>query len=140
MFGESPLAIPLYFERTTYPAIQDRMKSLIQNQEEALAAHELARSQMADQRKSMFVPFTKGDQVWLDPRNLKTIYHKKMKPKWEGPFFITEVLGPVTYRLQPELEEGEEVYDMETILNHRKRGQGYQYFVKWWGYPITNAS
>ena len=31
MFGESPLAIPLLFERTKYPAIQDRMKSLIQN-------------------------------------------------------------------------------------------------------------
>ena len=29
---------------------------------------------------------------------------------------------------------------METILNHRKRGRGYQYFVKWWGYPITDAS
>ena len=103
----------------------------------------------------MFVPFTKGDQVWLDSRNLKTIYHKKMKPNREGPFFITEVLGPVTYRLQllvawrihdvfhaallrlykengiygedfvkppPELKEGEEVYDVETILNHRKRG------------------
>ena len=149
------------------------MKSLIQNREEALAAHELARSRMADQRKSMFVPFTKGDQVWLDSRNLKTIYHKKMKPNREGPFFITEVLGPVTYRLQlpatwqihdvfhaallrpykenriygenfvkppPELEEGEEVYNVETILNHRKRGRGYQYFVKWQGYPITDAS
>ena len=149
------------------------MKSLIQNREEALAAHELARSRMADRQKSMFVLFTKGDQVWLDSRNLKTIYHKKMKPKREGPFFITEVLGQVTYRLQllaawrihdvfhaallrpykengiyeenfvkppPELEEGEEVYDVETILNHRKRGRGYQYFVKWQGYPITNAS
>ena len=149
------------------------MKSLIQNREEALAAHELARSRMADWRKSSFVPFTKEDQVWLDLRNLKTIYHKKMKPKQEGPFFITEVLGPVTYRLQlpaawrihdvfhaallrpykenriygenfvkppPELEEGKEVYDVETILNHRKRGRGYQYFVKWQGYPITNAS
>ena len=91
----------------------------------------------------------------LDSRNLKTIYHKKMKPKREGPFPITEVLGPVTYRLQlpatwqihdvfhaallrpykendvygknfteppAELEEGEEVYEVETILNHRKRG------------------
>ena len=43
-------------------------------------------------------------------------------------------------KLPPELEEGEEVYDMETILNHRKRGQDYQYFVKWRGYPITDAS
>ena len=78
-----------------------------------------------------------------------------MKPKREGPFPITEVLGPVTYRLQlpvtwqihnvfhaallrpykendvygnnfteplAELEEGEEVYEVEIILNHWKRG------------------
>jgi len=173
MFGESPVAIPLSYENTKYPAMEDRMKVLLRNREEALAAHELARSRMADRRKSTFIPFTKGDQVWLDSRNLKTIYHKKMKPKREGPFLITEVLGPVTYRLQlpaawrihnvfhaallrpykengvygenfvkppPELEEGEEVYEVETILNHRKRGRSYQYFVKWRGYPITDAS
>ena len=107
---------------------------------------------MADRRKSTFSPFRKGDQVWLDSRNLKTMYHKKMKPKHEGPFTITEVFGPVTYRLQlptswrihnifhatllkpyretetygqnfteppPELLEGEEVYEIENILNHR---------------------
>ena len=78
-----------------------------------------------------------------------------MKPKREGPFVITEVLGLVTYRLllpaswqihnvfhatllrkykenkvygenfmepPPELVEGEEVYEVETILNHRNRG------------------
>jgi len=96
-----------------------------------------------------------------------------MKPKREGPFEITEVLGPVTYRLKlpnswrihnvfhatllkqyketetygdnftnppPELVEGEEVYEVETILNHRKRGRGYQYYIKWKGYPISDAS
>ena len=74
-----------------------------------------------------------------------------MKPKQEGPFPITEVLGPVTDQLQlpatwwihnvfhaallrpykknevygenyteppQELVEGEEVYEVETILNH----------------------
>jgi len=173
MFGETPIAIPLSFENTKYPTMEDKVKTLLRNREEALAAHELARSRMADRRKSTFIPFKKGDQVWLDSRNLKTIYHKKMKPKREGPFLITEVLGPVTYRLQlpntwrihnvfhatllkpykeneiygenfneppPELLEGEEVYEIETILNHRKRGRGYQYYVKWRGYPISDAS
>jgi transposase InsO family protein len=173
MFGEPPIAIPLSFENTKYPSIEEKMGTLLRNREEALAAHELARSRMIERRKSTFVPFKKGDKVWLDSRNLKTIYHKKMKPKREGPFLITEVLGPVTYRLQlpaswrihnvfhaallrrykeneiygenfteppAELEEGEEVYEVETILNHRKRGRGYQYFIKWRGYPITDAS
>ena len=100
MFRESPGAIPLTFKNTRYPAVEERMKALLQNREEALASHELARSRMADRRKSTFVPFKKGDKVWLDSRNLKTTYHKKMKPKWEGPFTITEVLGPVMYKLQ----------------------------------------
>ena len=97
MFGESPVAIPLSFENTKYPTMEDKMRTLQRNREEALAAHELARSRIADRRKSTFTPFRKGDKVWLDSRNLKTIYHKKMKPKREGPFEITEVLGPVTY-------------------------------------------
>ena len=84
MFVESPIAIPLSFENTKYPSMEDKMKTLMQSQEEALAAHELARSRMADRRQLTFIPFKKGDKVWLDSRNLKTIYHKKMKPEWEG--------------------------------------------------------
>ena len=42
MFGESPVAIPLLYESTKYPTMEDRMKALLQNREEALAAHELA--------------------------------------------------------------------------------------------------
>ena len=173
MFGESPVAIPLSFENTKYPSIEDKMKTLIKNREEALAAHELAWTRIAERRKSTFTPFKKGDRVWLDSRNLKTIYHKKMAPKREGPFLITEVLGPVTYQLKlpkswrihnvfhatllkpykendvygqnypeplAEILDEEEVYEVETILNHRRRGRGYHYFVKWKGYPITEAS
>ena len=148
------------------------MKTLIRNREEALAAHELARTRMIERRKTTFVLFRKGYKVWLDSRNLKTIYHKKMAPKQEGPFEITEVIGPVTYRLKlpatwkihnvfhatllqqyrenkvysanflkppPELVDGEEVYEVEAILRHRRRGRGYQYYVKWKGYPISEA-
>ena len=38
------------------------------------------------------------------------------------------------------LLEGEEVYEIENILNHRRRGRGYQYYIKWVGYPISDAS
>ena len=88
MFGKSLLAIPLSFENTKYPSIEEKMGTLLQNREEVLAAHELARNHMIEQRKSNFVPFKKGDKVWLDSKNLKTIYHKKIKPKQEGPFPI----------------------------------------------------
>ena len=172
MLGITPVAIPVAFEHTKYPSIEEKMKNLIKDREEALAAHELARTRMAGRRKDTFIPFEKGQQVWLDSRNLKTLYHKKIGPKREGPFEIEEVLGPVTYRLKlpetwrihnvfhavllrpyteteahgnnyprppPDLLDGE-VYTVEWILKHRRRGRGYQYYVQWEGYPITEAS
>jgi hypothetical protein len=55
---------------------------------------------MTERIKSNFVPFKKGQMVWLDLRHLKTNYYKKMAPKQEGPFEIEEVLGLVTYQLK----------------------------------------
>ena len=46
MFGDTPIAIPLSFKNTKFPLIEDKMKTLIRNREEALAAHELARTRM----------------------------------------------------------------------------------------------
>ena len=40
----------------------------------------------------------------------------------------------------PDVEDGEEVYKVEQILKHRRRGQGYEYLVKWAGYLIMEAS
>jgi Chromo (CHRromatin Organisation MOdifier) domain len=126
---------------------------------------------MVKRIKSNFVPFKKGQMVWLDLRYLKTHYHKKMAPKQEGLFKIKEVLGPVTYQLKlletwqihkvfyatllcpyqenevygenyirpPPDIEGEEVYKVEQILKHRKCGRGYEYLIKWVGYPIIEA-
>ena len=170
MFGDSPQAVPHSFENTRFPAIEAKIKQLRRNREEALAAHELARTRMTEQKKNRFTPFQKGEKVWLDSRNLKMLYHKKMAPK-QGPFEITDVLTyrlklPETWRIhnvfhasllqrykendiyganytQPPAElndEGQEVYNVETILKHPKRGRGYQYYVKWEGYPITEAS
>ena len=54
---------------------------------------------MIEQSKHGFIPFEKGDKVWLEATNL-TNRPRKMSPKREGPFVITEVLGPLTYRLK----------------------------------------
>ena len=54
---------------------------------------------MLERIKSDFKPFKKGQEVWLEDRNLKTMYNKKIKPKREGPFPIRDVLGLITYRL-----------------------------------------
>jgi hypothetical protein len=55
------------------------------------------------------------------------------------PYIENEVYGNNYPRPLPELLE-EEVYEVETILKHRWRGRGYQYYVKWKGYPITKAT
>ena len=52
----------------------------------------------------------------------------------------TEVYGANFTKPPPDLIEGEEVYEVENILKHRKRGRGHQYYVKWKGYPISEAS
>ena len=173
ILGDNPISIPVTFQHTKFPVIEDKLKRMISDQEEALAAHELAMTKIANRRTSDFVPFKQGQKVWLDTRHVKTSYHSKMSPKREGPFEIEEVLGPVTYRLQlpktwkihnvfhaillrpymenevygnnyprppPDLLEGEEVYEVESIVKHRRRGRGYQYYVKWKGYPITDAT
>ena len=56
------------------------------------------------------------------------------------PYIETEVHGPNFPRPPPEIENEEERYEVETILKHKKRGRGIQYFVLWKGYPITEAS
>ena len=56
------------------------------------------------------------------------------------PYKENDIYGENYPEPPPELVEGEEVYEVESILNHRKRGRGYQYYVKWKGYPISDAS
>ena len=81
MLGITPVAKPLTFEHTKYLSIKEKMNNLIKIREEALAAHELARTCMAGRQKDTFIPFVKGQKVWLDLCNLKTQYHKKIGPK-----------------------------------------------------------
>ena len=51
----------------------------------------------------------------------------------------TQKLKPTEITIH-DLLEGEEVYMVEQILKHRRRECGYQYYVLWEGYPITEAS
>jgi Integrase zinc binding domain len=98
--GDNPISIPITFSHTKFLTIEEKMKWMISDREKALAAHELARTRIANWKQSKFVPFEKNQKVWLDTRDLKLNHHKKIMPKREGPFKIDEVLGPVTYRLK----------------------------------------
>ena len=100
MYGYQPPAIPPAFEDINFPNIEERLQMLTKWRNEALAAHEFARARMAHRIKSSYEKFKKGQLVWLEARNLKLRYNKKIATKREGPFEILEVLGPVNYRLK----------------------------------------
>ena len=55
------------------------------------------------------------------------------------PYTKTKAHGNNYPQPPPDLLEGEEVYTVEWILKHQQRGHGYQYYVLWEGYPITEA-
>ena len=48
-----------------------------------------------------FSPWKVEDKVWLEATNLCLNYpSRKLAPKWQGPFEISQVLSPLTYRLR----------------------------------------
>jgi transposase InsO family protein len=95
--GDNLISVPITFSHTKFLTIEKKMKQMICNREETLAAHELAQTRIANWKQSNFTPFKKNQKVWLDTRNLKISHHKKIALKREGPFKIDEVLGPLTY-------------------------------------------
>jgi len=51
--------------------------------------------------KEMFSPYEKGDKVWLEAKNLKTMHPTTtLRPLRYGPFQVTNVISDTTYRLQ----------------------------------------
>jgi len=99
MYGLEPRAMPMLFDYREKPNTSEKLRQLDQWQKDAEIAHEYARQQMHDRIKAMYEPFMKGQQVWLNGRNLSLSYNKKITTKREGPFEILEVLSPVNYRL-----------------------------------------
>ena len=101
MMGYEPLAIPRIRKGSDLPAVEERIDQLRKAREEALALHELARQHVASRVTRTFTPFKEGNKVWLEARNLQTHYEsRKLSPRREGPFVITEVFEPLVYKLK----------------------------------------
>ena len=66
--------------------------------------------------------------------------HKVFHATLLRPYKENEVYRENYPWLLPDVEDGEEVYEVEQNLKHRRRGQGYEYLVKWAGYLIMEAS
>ena len=105
-----PRGLPITMHSTKFPNVKTRLENLQKDREEAKAAHELARARIVERTKRASPTFKKGDQVWLEAKNLKLSHSKKITTKREGPFKIIEVLGPVNYRLK--LPERWKIHDV----------------------------
>jgi hypothetical protein len=60
--GNNLISVPITFSHTKFPTIEEKMKWIISDREEALAAHELARTKIANQKQSKFIPFEKNQK------------------------------------------------------------------------------
>ena len=56
---------------------------------------------LRNQGNRRFKPYNKGDQVWVEGTNIKTLYPSaKLSPKWYGLFKVLEQLSEAVYRLE----------------------------------------
>jgi Chromo (CHRromatin Organisation MOdifier) domain/Integrase p58, C-terminal domain len=92
--------MPEPFEHSEHPTVKARMTKLAQWRKDVIVAHEYARERMKNRITENYKPFDKGQLLWLEGRNLKLGYNKKIMMKREGPFPIIERLGPINYRLK----------------------------------------
>ena len=100
LHGYEPRAYPP-LGKTFLPALENCLTTLEEARKEALAAHETARRIMKEQNTWNFSPWKVGDKVWLEATNLRLSYpSRKLAPKRQGPFEISQVLSPLTYCLR----------------------------------------
>ena len=104
----SPFTLILGYEPWDYPKIgqmflpslEDQLTLLEQAQDKALVAHENAQQLMKEQITSKFVLWKVGDKVWLEGKNLHLCHPtKKLAPKQEELFKISQVISPLAYHL-----------------------------------------
>jgi transposase InsO family protein len=99
IMGYQPPAFIQQLENTNVPYWEERMTKLKEWRQDAIFAHSIAAERMSKRINGPLPTFHEGQQVWLDTRNFRTFYNKKIRPKREGPFKILTKLGKVSYKL-----------------------------------------
>ena len=86
------------------PTADTCLEALQRARKEAQASLKIAAEAMRIQHDHFgteLPPFKKGDQVWLDGKNIHTNHpSEKLRPKHFGPFEITDTIGTVNFRLK----------------------------------------
>ena len=106
---KSPFSLILGYEPRDYPkigqtflpALKDRLTLLERAQDKALSVHTKTQQTMKEQINTKFIPWKVGDKVWLEGKNLYLCYPaRKLAPKRERLFEISQVISPIAYCLQ----------------------------------------
>ncbi len=95
--GLEPAITPDQTMNSNNPTIAMRIDQLRQQRKQAIAAlNEAAKSKAPESNV-----FKHGQKVWLEAKNLALPYGSvKLAPRRHGPFPITQVISPVTYKLK----------------------------------------
>lgn len=100
--GSHPRAFTSITPTTQLPTIERRISDLIKLREETQSSLKVAADLMIEHAKvPSFTPYAKGQMVWLSAKNIRSTHPSaKLAPRRYGPFSITDVLSPLTYRLK----------------------------------------
>jgi transposase InsO family protein len=110
------------------PAVAEftaKMQEIIGRAKERIAAARQRAKRVADPSRRHAL-FAVGDRVLLSARNiaLKTPGVNKLLPKYLGPFTVTEVISPVTYRLDlPPSMRCHNVFHAGLLLEYKSDGR-----------------
>jgi len=89
-------------------------------------------------------PFTIIEQIGPIAYRLKLPLKWKIHPVFHASLLThyheNDIHGPNYERPSPDIIEGSEEFEVEKIIQHRKIGNQWQYFVKWKGYPSADNS
>ena len=88
-----------HYATSRSPLVERKLDGLLQARRDALT--HMTRVQQLWVKHRDTPKYAVGDRVWLDGRNLKTDQPtSKLAPRRHGPFAITQVMSPVSYRLE----------------------------------------
>ena len=107
------------------PSLEDRLTLLEQARDKALAAHKKAQQSMKERITTKFILWKVGNKVWLEGKNLRLHYlTKKLAPRQEGPFEISQVVSPLTYHLHlPPTWKIHDVFHAFLLLTYRETAE-----------------
>src|SRR5215467_11424153 len=100
IMGITPPGIPSIIETPSIKTAEDRLWNIDKIQDEAITPQKLAADRMRARIRSTFKPFSTGQKVWLEAKNLRLSLPSKIRPRRLGPYKIKRVLSHWTYELK----------------------------------------